>query len=135
MVSHLRSCGLVCVDQRSEGSSRYINSIYLYLPCAVITLKFRERSCEYTLPPQTSLPDHENYQVVLSHVPHLDPNGGICQSLRLVRQHRKGSFTYVIPDIYVPSTHQLSSGTAGHCKLTGASITISFPPRKNAVLV
>jgi hypothetical protein len=74
MVSHLQSCGLVCVDRRSEGSSRYINPIYLYLPCAVIRLSLREGSCEYTLPPQTSLPDHENHQVVLSHVPQLDPN-------------------------------------------------------------
>jgi hypothetical protein len=77
MVSHLQSCGLVRIDQRSEDSSWSINSIYLYLPCAVITLRFRERSCEYTLPPQTSLPDHENHQVVPSHVPHPDPNGVI----------------------------------------------------------
>jgi hypothetical protein len=114
MLSYLQSCVLVCIDDRSRNSSRYINSIYLYLSCAVITLWLREGSCEYTLPPQTSLPDHETYQVVLSHVPHLDPSGGIYWSRRLIRQHSRGSFTYAVPDIFVLSTYQLRSGrTAG----------------------
>jgi hypothetical protein len=79
------------------------------MPRSRITLRLPERPWEYTLSLRASLPDPENYQVVPFHVLHPHPNVGIYQSRRLIRQPRKSSLTYVIPDISVPSIHQLRS--------------------------